>query len=190
MPPVPKIAQLPEEIRNWLHTTLVKRSFGSIEAVTAELQDMLRQAGVDMSIGKTAVGAESLKLKRAQEAIRASTEAAKLLAESSADPSDARGEAAMALVTTEMFEVLLHVREAAEEMDPLDRLKALTKAGETVGSLSRARVNQAKWRAEVETKVKAAADQVAKLAKSGGLNASTVNEIRAQILGITKRAAA
>ena len=59
MPPVPKIARLPEEIRKWLHATLVQRSFGSIEEVTAELREMLRQAGVDMSIGKSAVGVES-----------------------------------------------------------------------------------------------------------------------------------
>ena len=187
MPPVGKIAQLPEDIREWLHATLVDRSFGDIVQVTEDLQGMLREAGLDVTVGKSAVGAESLKLKRAQEAIRASTEAAKLLASSSADPTDARGEAAMALVTTEMFEVLLQVREAADEMDPLDRLKALTKAGETVGTLSRARVNQAKWRGEVEERARVAAEAVTRIAKAGGLQGPQVDEIRSQILGITKR---
>lgn len=189
MPPVPKIAQLPEEIRKWLHATLVQRSFGSIEAVTAELREMLRQAGVEMTIGKSAVGVESQRLKRAQEAIRATTEAAKVLAESSRDDGDTRSEAAMAIVQSEVFEMLLRVREAEGEVDPVQRLDVMNEAALGLSRLSRARINQAKWKQEVEERAKAAADAVSKIAKSGGLPAATVAEIRAQILGITKRAA-
>lgn len=190
MPPVPKIAQLPEEIRNWLHTTLVKRAFGDIGGVTAELQAMLQEAGIAMYIGKSAVGAESLKLKRAQERIRATTEAAKLIAETSRDDGDTRSEAAMALVQGEVFELLLQVGEADAEEDPAARLGMLSESALALSRLSRARVNQAKWRTEIEERAKTAAEAVAKIAKTGGLNAGQVNEIRAQILGITKRAAA
>lgn len=189
MPPVSKIAQLPEEIRAWLHATLVKRSFGGIEAVTAELQAMLQEAGVAMYIGKSAVGAESLKIKRAQESIRATTEAAKLIAETSRDDGDTRSEAAMAIVQSEVFELLLQVREADDEEDPAARLGLMNEAALGLSRLSRARVNQSRWRTEVETKAKEAADAVAKIAKTGGLQKAQVDEIRAQILGITKRAA-
>lgn len=187
MPPRSKIAQLPEEIRKWLHKTLVDRAFGDIVGVTAELQDMLREAGVAMYIGKSAVGAESQKVQRAQEAIRATTEAAKLLAESSADTSDARSEAAMALVQTEVFDLLLQMREAGDEVDPVARLKLMATVGKSVSTLSRARVNQAKWRDEVEAKAKAAADKVEKLAKKGGATPETLRQIRESILGIVKR---
>lgn len=187
MPPRGKIAQLPDEIRKWLHQTLVKRAFGDIVGVTAELQDMLRQAGVAMYIGKSAVGAESQKVQRAQEAIRATTEAAKLIAEASADPSDVRSEAAMALVQSEVFELMLQVREAGQTDDPAARLKIMANVAKSVSILSRARVNQAKWRDEVDTKVKAAAERVAKLAKKGGADPKTIAEIRASILGIVKR---
>jgi hypothetical protein len=184
MPPVPKIAKLPEEIRNWLHSTLVKRAFGDIQGVTEELQAMLREANVAVYIGKSAVGAESQKLKRAQESIRASTEAAKLLAASAEDSTDARGEAVMALVTTEMFEVLLQVREADDEDDPVARLKLLAQAGKTVGQLSRARVNQARHRQEVEDRTKAAADEVERLATKGGASAETIAAMRASVMNI------
>lgn len=187
MPPRSKIAQLPEEIRKWLHKTLVDRAFGDIVAVTAELQDMLRQAGVAMYIGKSAVGAESQKVQRAQEAIRATTEAARLIAEASADQTDARSEAAMALVQSEVFEVMLQVREAGDEVDPVSRLKLMANVAKSVSTLSRARVNQAKWRDEVEARVKAAAEQAGKLAKKGGADAQTVRMIRESILGIVKR---
>jgi hypothetical protein len=189
MPPVSKIAQLPEDMRAWLHRTLVERAFGDIQGVTDELQAMLKDAGVAMYIGKSAVGAESLKVKRATERIKATTEAARLIAESSRDDGDMRSEAAMALVQGEVFDLLLQVGDADAEEDPAARLGMLSESALALSRLSRARVSQSKWRLEVEAKIKDAADAVAKIAKTGGLQASQVNEIRMQILGITKRGA-
>lgn len=188
MPPVPKIAKLPQELRDWLQRTLIERAHGDIQAVTDELQEMLREANIAVYIGKSAVGAESLKIKRAQEAIRATTEAAKLIAATASDDTDSRSEAAMAIVQSEVFELLLKVREADDEMDPVERLAVMNDAALGLSRLSRARVNQARWSQEVKERAKSAADAVSKIAKTGGLNASQVSEIRAQILGIARKA--
>lgn len=190
MPPVPKIAKLPQELRDWLQRTLIERAHGDIQAVTDELQEMLRKANIAVYIGKSAVGAESLKIKRAQEAIRATTEAAKLIAATASDDTDSRSEAAMAIVQSEVFELLLKVREADDEMDPVERLAVMNDAALGLSRLSRARVNQARWSQEVKERAKSAADAVSKIAKTGGLNASQVSEIRAQILGIARKAPA
>lgn len=190
MPPVPKIAKLPQELRDWLQRTLIERAHGDIQAVTDELQAMLRKADIAIYIGKSAVGAESLKIKRAQEAIRATTEAAKLIAATASDDTDSRSEAAMAIVQSEVFELLLKVREADDEMDPVERLAVMNDAALGLSRLSRARVNQARWSQEVKERAKSAADAVSKIAKTGGLNASQVSEIRAQILGIARKAPA
>lgn len=188
MPPVRKIAQLPADLREWLHKTFVERSFGEIEAVTEELNALMKQAGVAISIGKSAVGVESQRVKRAQEAIKATTEAARVIAETSADPGDNRSAAAMAIVQSEVFELLLQIRESEEEQDPLVRLGVMNEAALGLSRLSRARVNQAQWADKLDARAKAAADQVEKLlAKKGGLNAKTIAEIRANILGIAKR---
>ena len=190
MPPVPKIAQLPEEIRRWLHETLIDRAFGDIVSVTDELQEMLRQAGIAMYIGKSAIGAESLRLKRAQESIRATTEAARLIASTSRDDGDVRSEGAMAIVQSEVFGLLLQLRESESMEDPGERLVVMSEAALTLSRLSRARVNQSQWRLKVEAAVKEAADAVTKIARTGGLQQSQVDEIRAQILGIPRRQAA
>lgn len=190
MPPVGKIAQLPPELRQWLHEALVERAFGDIRGVTEELQERLREAGVAVYIGKSAVGAESQKVKRAQEAIRATTEAARLIAESSKDSADHRSEGAMALVQSEVFELMLEIREAEEQIDPVAKMKLLANVAKSVAMMSRARVNQAKWSEEVNAKALAAADKVGKLARAGGLDKKTVDEIRSSILGISKREAA
>ena len=188
MPPVGKIAQLPDDIRSWLHKAIVERGYGDILALTEELNALCKEGGVAITIGKSAVGAESQRVRRAQEAIRATTEATKLIADASRDDSDSRSEAVMAIVQSEVFELLLQVREAADDaMDPVDRIKLLRGVGKTAAEMSRARVNQTKWRHEVEAKAKAAADSVAKIAKQGGASPDTIRAIREQILGITKR---
>ncbi len=187
MAPRSKIAQLPEEIRAWLHKALVERGYGDIVALTEELNDLCKKGGVGISIGKSAVGAESQRVRRAQEAIRAATDAARLIADTSNDQADARSEATMAIVQAETFEMLLQVQEARSTDDPAGRLKLLASIGKSVATLSRARVNQAKWRDELDVRTKAAADKVAKLAKKGGADARTIAEIRESILGIVKR---
>lgn len=190
MPPRSKIAQLPPELRQWLHRALVERAFGDIRGITDELQEQLKVAGVAVYIGKSAVGAESQRVQRAQEAIRATTEAARLIAETSPDAADIRSEGAMALVSGEIFELMLQVREAGQTDDPAARLKIMANVAKSVSILSRARVNQSKWREEVEAKVRTAADKAGKLAKKGGASADTVRLIKEQILGITKRGGA
>lgn len=186
MPPRSKIAQLPEDLRRWLHNAFVERAFGDIQAITEEFNALMKEAGIAITIGKSAIGAESQRVKRAQEAIQATTEAARLIAEASPDEGDHRSAAAMALVQSEVFEILLRLRESAE-MDDADRLAVMNDVALGLSRLSRARVNQSRWAAEVDARAKAAAERVAKIAKTGGLTPAQVSEIRAQILGIAKR---
>lgn len=190
MPPIPKVAQLPDEYRDWLRRAFIDRAFGDIQGITDELNTMLREGGVAVSIGKSAIGAEAQKVKRAQESIRAATDAAKLIAEASRDDGDMRSEAVMALIQSDMFEALLRARESESLEDPLARLAAMSEAAKAAARLTVARVNQSKWRNEVEARAKAAADKVAKIAKTGGLTKDQVSEIRRQILGVAKAAPA
>lgn len=190
MPPIPKVAQLPDEYRDWLRRAFIDRAFGDIQGITDELNTMLREGGIAVSIGKSAIGAEAQKVKRAQESIRAATDAAKLIAEASRDDGDMRSEAVMALIQSDMFEALLRARESESLEDPLARLAAMSEAAKAAARLTVARVNQSKWRNEVEARAKAAADKVAKIAKTGGLTKDQVSEIRRQILGVAKAAPA
>lgn len=188
MPPVSKIAQLPPELRQWLHQTFVERAFGDIEGITEELNALMKEAGVAISIGKSAIGAESLKVKRAQEAIAAATRSMQLIADTATDQADKRGEALNALVSEGLFEALLLAREAEAEPDAGKRINLMNKAALASARLTTTSVRQRKWRAEVEEKAKVAADAVTKIARAGGMSADQVREIRSQILGIAKQA--
>lgn len=188
MPRVGKIAQLPPELRERLHKALISRGCGDIVAVTDELNAWIAKEGLATTVGKSAVGKEAQRIRRLQENIRVTTEAARVIAETSRDDGDVRGEALLATIQTDTWNTLLELREADSMDDPLERLKALTKAATGIAETSRARVNQAKWRGEVEAKVKAAAEAAGKLLRKSGASATTIAEIRNGILGITARA--
>ena len=54
MPPRGKIAQLPDELRAWLHKAIVERGYGDIVALTDDLNALCKEGGVAISIGKSA----------------------------------------------------------------------------------------------------------------------------------------
>jgi hypothetical protein len=189
MPPRSKIAQLPEEMRAWLHRALVERAFGDIVPLTQELNAKLKEAGIAVYVGKSAVGAESQKVQRAQEAMRATLEAARIMQDTAGNQGDVLGGAAMSMVQGQIFEITMQVREMEDAEDPSAKVDLLNKIALAASRLSRASVNQDKWRTEVDKQVKAAADTATKLAQAGGLSPKTVQEIRTSILGINTAAA-
>lgn len=189
MPQVGKIAKLPAHVRDWLHKALVDRAFGDIKAVTAELNELLAREGIGVTVGHSAVGNESLRVRRAQETIAATTRSMQLIAQTARDDADLRGEALNAQLSTELFEVLLDAQQATDEQDPAERVKLLTKASLAAARLTSTSVRQRQWRAEVESKAKAEADAVERIARSGGLTDQQCGEIRARILGIARPAA-
>lgn len=169
---------LPEDVRRWLERALADSNFSGYQA----LESMLRKQGYQIS--KSAIHRYGQKIERRFAAIKASTEAARLLTEGAADDQDARSEAIIALVQTELFDSILDLQEAGAEDDPAERLGLLSTAAKNIATLARASVNQKKFRLEVQARAEAAAANVEKIAKKGGLSAESVEQLRREILGI------
>lgn len=172
-----KISTLPAAVRTWLDKALAEGNFSGYE----QLEALLTAKG--FAIGKSSIHRYGQKLESKLAAVRASTEAARAIAEAAPDDADLRSAAAMSLVQTEIFNVMVALQEA-NDANPEERLKLMAKAAKPLAELSRASVNQKKWEAEVKGKVKAAADAAERIAKKGGLSAASVDEIRKSILGI------
>ena len=170
---------LPDDVRRWLERALAENNFSGYVA----LEDMLRERGY--SISKSAIHRYGQKIERRFAAIKASTEAARMLTEGASDDQDARSEAVIALVQTELFESIINLQEAGDEdIDPADRIGLLSSAAKNIATLARASVNQKKFRLEVQARAEAAAANVEKIAKKGGLSAESVEQLRREILGI------
>ena len=175
------IDALPADVRRWLERALTENNFTGYQ----QLENLAREKGYILS--KSAIHRYGVKIERRFSAIKASTEAARLLTEGAADDQDARSEAVIALVQTEMFESILNLQEASEEdLDPGERIALLSKAAKNIATLARASVNQKKFRLEIQSKAEAAAANVEKIAKKGGLSAESVEALRREILGIAQ----
>lgn len=177
------VEALPKAVREWLDRALIEGNFSGYETLEAALAERGHQ------ISKSAIHRYGQPLQRRLAAIKASTEAARLLTEGAADDQDARSEAVIALVQTELFESIVNLQEAsAAEIDPGDRIALLSKVAKNIATLARASVNQKKFRLEVqeETRRQLLEDQSKKLdalQKKGGVTPETRAAIR-QALGI------
>ena len=148
MPRRSNIENLPTEVRHWLERALTDSNFSGYH----QLEEMLAERG--FSISKSAIHRYGQKIERRFAAIKASTEAARLLTEGASDDQDARSEAVIALVQTELFESIINLQEAGDEdIDPADRIGLLSSAAKNIATLARASVNQKKFRLEEQARI-------------------------------------
>src|SRR5574343_343525 len=104
------ITALPEEVRQALEARLIAQGFTGYQG----LEDWLRGQGLEIS--RSAIHRHGQKIERRMAAIKAITEAAD-------DDQDARSEAVIALVQTEMFDSIIAIQEADDdELTPADKL--------------------------------------------------------------------
>jgi Protein of unknown function (DUF3486). len=173
------IEKLPEDVRRWLERALTESGFSGYN----ELESLLREQGYVIS--KSAIHRYGQKIERRYGAIRAATEAARMLTEGAADDQDARSEAVIALIQTELFESIVQLQEAEEgEVDPKERVALLSKVAKNVATLSRASVNLKKFQTEVRARAQQVASNAEKIARKGGLSTDAVQALRREILGI------
>jgi hypothetical protein len=162
------VAALPAEVKTWLDQSLVESNFSGYESLSDELESR------GYSIGKSALHRYGSDFEVKLASLRMASEQAKAVVQAAPDEEGAVNEALMRLVQEHLFKLLM-----ADE-GKID----LPKVAKAVAELGRASVVQKKWQAEFREKAEAAASRVEKIAKKGGLNASTVDQIRREILGM------
>lgn len=161
----------------------------TLDELIADLQAAFPEEAAEGELpSRSAVHRYGQKLERRLSAIRASTEAAKIIQAQAGDDKDARSEALTALIQTELFDAILDMQEASSEEDSTERVGVLSTAAKNIATLTRSSVNLKKFQAEVEenTRKKLLAEQKAKLeamSSKGGVTEDTKRAIR-EALGI------
>ena len=183
------IDRLDPEIKAYIQAMLASGSM-TLDELIADLQGRFPAAATAGDLpSRSAVGRYGQKLERRLSAIRASTEAAKLIQAQAGDDKDARSEALTALVQTELFEAILALQEADDpEANPEDRVAMLSSAAKNIATLTRSSVNLKLFQAKVEkdTRERLLAEQRAALdamGSKGGVTDDTKRAIR-EALGI------
>ena len=189
------IDRLDPEIKAYVQAMLASGSM-TLNELIADLQARFPAAATAGDLpSRSAVGRYGQKLERRLSAIRASTEAAKMIQAHAGDDKDARSEALTAMVQTEPFEAILALQEAddvdenGDRADPGDRVALLSKAAKNIATLTRSSINLKEFQAKVEeaTRKKLLAEQEANLqevAKAQGMDEAQVDFWRRKFLGI------
>lgn len=178
MPRQTYIDALPADLRQTLDKLLLDNSFSGYESIA----NYFKERGYSLS--KSSVHRYGQKLERRLQAIKASTDAARILATQTDDKENLLADSVISLVQSELFETLLNLQEASEETNPAERIELLKGAAKGIAEVSRASLANKKWQTEIRTKAEAAATKVEDIARKGGLSADTAEAIRREILGI------
>lgn len=177
------IDRLPEHVKAYV-TGLLADGKMTLDELIADLQARFpEEAAADELPSRSAVHRYGAKLERRLAAIRASTEAAKIIRAQAGDGEDARSEALTALIQTELFEAILDVQEAsADEIDPAERVGMLSSAAKNVATLTRSSVTLKRYQAEVASKMAAeAAAAAVSGAQAEGLTPEQAARVGAEV---------
>ena len=182
------IDRLDPEIKAYIQAMLASGSM-TLDELIADLQARYPASATAGSLpSRSAVGRYGQKLERRLSAIRASTEAAKMIQAHAGDDKDARSEALTAMVQTELFEAILALQEAdevgedGEKADPGERVALLSKAAKNIATLTRSSINLKEFQAKVEeaTRKKLLAEQEERfkaLGQSGDVDQDTLAKV-------------
>ena len=168
MAPRSKVSELPPEVKRWLDDALAENSFSQYEL----LADELTQRGY--AISKSALHRYGQAFEERLSALKMASEQARAVVQAAPDDEGAVNEALMRLVQEHLFKLLMG------ESGQID----LPKVAKAVAELGRATVTQKRWQTEVRARAEAAAANVERIAKKGGLSAESVDQLRREILGI------
>ena len=183
------ISRLPPEVKSFIEGTLADGRFTLDELITALRERFPAHLQIVDLPSRSALHRYGQKLERRLSAIRASTEAAKIIQAQAGDNKDARSEALTALIQTELFEAILNLQESDDpDMDAGDRVGMLSTAAKNIATLTRSSVNLKQFQAKVEedTRRKLLEEQRAKIdamGSKGGVTEDTKKAVR-EALGI------
>ena len=187
------VSRLPAEIKTYIEAMLATGA-QTLDELISDLKERFPVESSDGSLpSRSAIGRYGQKLERRLSAIRASTEAAKIIQAHAGDDNDALSGALTALIQTELFEAIMDIQEAAGDpenpMDPAERVGMLSAAAKNIATLTRSSVNLKKFQAEVEeaTRKKLLAEQQANLeqiAKAQGMGQEQLDFWMKSFLGV------
>ncbi|WP_037586155.1 DUF3486 family protein [Stenoxybacter acetivorans] len=174
------INRLPENIRLAFERRLTEQGFSGYDDLTA----WLTEQGYEVS--RSAVHRYGQKIEKRFASIKASTEAARLIAEGAADEDDKRSAALMSMLQTELFDLLVAVNDSSSELEPLARLHEMAVAAKNIAPLISASTRLKQFQAAFKDKLdKRFAELEAESTQQGsGIDADTLRRIRQEVYGV------
>ena len=168
--------QLPPEIKAELDKRLIEGSFANYEEEAEWLNGKLQDAGLEMTISRSAVHRYGQEFEAKCEAIKVATEQAKAIVGVVGDDEGNMNEALIRLIQQLSFDILIKNEDA-------DIASLLPKMGVMVAKLSKASVDQKKWAADVKKKTAQAVENIEQKTKKR-MDPDLLKIVKEEIYGI------
>lgn len=181
-----RITRLPAEVKAYIEAMLATGA-QTLDELIADLQARFPAAARAGELpSRSAVHRYGQKLDRRLAAIKASTEAARLIQQHAGDDKDARSEALTAMVQTELFEAILLLQEADDpDADPGERVTLLSKAAKNIATLTRSSINLKEFQAKVEAKlIERQRQALTELGERGEIDPATLAKVIGAAYGL------
>jgi hypothetical protein len=176
-----KITQLPPEIKAEFDKILISKSFSCYDEITGWLNEQLREAGLEITVSRSAAHRYGQEFEARIAAIKIATEQACAITDAVGDDAGKMGNALISLVQEKAFDVLVRM----EDLDPENvNFEKLTVA---IAKLNAAAVAQKKWQAEIRRKAEQALENIEQKTAAGGrksLDPETRRIIKEEVYGI------
>jgi hypothetical protein len=173
----------PDE-RDRVEREIIQRNFKDFDGLEVWLKDM------GFEISRSCAYRHATKLKRRLQAVKDSTQAAKMIADAAPDDADLRSAAVISLVQTELFDVMVTLQEA-DMAEPAERVELLKSAAKSVLDMTKASVLQKQWQKTLEDKVAQAMARIEKECQKSMLidnhSGRVMNALDQQTLEIIRR---
>ncbi|QEY23517.1 MULTISPECIES: DUF3486 family protein [Neisseriaceae] len=173
------VEQLPEAVRHEFERKLVENGFADYQALAGWLQAQ------GYEISRSAAHRYGQKVEKRFKSIKASTEAARLLAEKAADDDNKLSAALTAMIQDELFNALVEVGEQ-NDMEAAERLGMMAATAKNIAPLISATTRLKQFQTALQDKMaRKFAELEAESAKQGsGLDADTLKRIRQEVYGV------
>lgn len=181
MPAPKKLDLIPQQIRARLAAELKARGFADIIDVTEALNVWLEEEGLELRIGKTAVGEFSKVLKYQRDAF---TLAETILADADIEAETELHRVLMQMIGASAVHFMAAARDSDGQLDPRDLQFLSRMLKDLMHSAGIREKLLADERARLQNEQAARLDEAVRSGALAGMSADTVEAIKSQILGV------
>lgn len=183
MPRPSSIDQLPPDIREALHALLRDPRVTQLDACQ-RVNALLKQEGIDQKLSKSAVNRYSQRYENVREKLVQSREVSQMLVGSLGNqPQGEIGKLLNEVIRTMAYETTMTFIDSEETVSPkiIKELSLAIKHLEDAASVNERREREIRKQVALD-----AANSAEKVAKAAGFTQESIDEIRADILGLTQ----
>jgi len=176
MPPRPKVFQLPDDLKAALDQELIRRNFADYHALEDWINARLQERGLELTLSQAGLQRYGVKFSERLQRLGEATQMAKAISQAAGDDEGALNEAVLRLAQEHVFQLLLDMEQGGDEVR-----KYIPKLTRAVADMSRASVQQNKFRDQIKEKLSAALDEAE---RADADPRAVLKKIREEIYGL------